>query len=117
MKKGFYMRLAANGMKKNKKLYLPFLLTCVGMIMLHYIICFLATNPVVGSMKGGSTVQVVLFLGCNVITIFGIVFLGFSNSFLMQRRKKEFGLYNILGMEKKNIYHTVDQELAALPTV
>lgn len=114
MKKGFYMRLAANGMKKNKKLYLPFLLTCVGMIMLHYIICFLATNPVVGSMKGGSTVQVVLFLGCNVITIFGIVFLGFSNSFLMQRRKKEFGLYNILGMEKKNIYRLLFCENAII---
>ena len=103
MRAGFYPHLAANGIKKNKKLYLPYIFTCAGMIMMNYIISFLATSPQITGMRGGESVQLMLTMGIWVIGIFSLIFLFYTNSFLMRRRKKELGLYNILGMNKKNI--------------
>lgn len=103
MKKNFYPTLAINGIKKNKKLYLPYILTCMGMIMMFYIISFLSVSEPVSQLRGGNTVQMTLSLGTGVIGVFSIIFLFYTNSFLMRRRKKEFGLYNILGMNKWNI--------------
>ena len=103
MKAGFYPKLALTGMKKNKRLYLPYILTCIGMIMMHYIITFLSDTPVFSTMRGNQSLQVMLDLGSWIIAIFSTIFLFYTNSFLMRRRKKEFGLYNILGMDKFNI--------------
>lgn len=103
VKKGFYPTLAINGIKKNKKLYLPYILTCMGMIMMFYIISFLSNSEPVSQLRGGETVQMTLSFGTGVIGVFSIIFLFYTNSFLMRRRKKEFGLYNILGMNKWNI--------------
>lgn len=103
VKKGFYPTLAVNGIKKNKKLYLPYILTCMGMIMMFYIISFLSESEPVSQLRGGATVQGTLTFGAGVIGVFSVIFLFYTNSFLMRRRKKEFGLYNILGMNKWNI--------------
>lgn len=103
MKGTFYPKFALSGIKNNKRFYLPYILTCVGMIMMFYIVNFLAVSKAVGSVSGGETAQMMLRLGAWVIAIFSAAFLFYSNSFLMKRRKKEFGLYNILGMEKKHI--------------
>lgn len=103
MRAGFYPHLAANGIKKNRKLYLPYILTCAGMIMMNYIISFLATSEQIADMGGGNSVQMMLTMGIWIIGIFSVIFLFYTNSFLMRRRKKELGLYNILGMNKKNI--------------
>ena len=103
MSKGFYSKLAWNGIRKNKKFYTPYILTCIGMIMMYYIVSFLSVSPQVTNMSGGDTIQVMLSLGCGVISVFSILFLFYTNSFLMRRRKKEFGLYNILGMGKGNL--------------
>lgn len=103
MSKGFYSKLAWNGIRKNKKFYTPYILTCIGMIMMYYIVSFLSVSPQVTNMTGGDTIQVMLSLGCGVISVFSILFLFYTNSFLMRRRKKEFGLYNILGMGKGNL--------------
>lgn len=100
---GFYLKLAWNGIRKNKKFYTPYLLTCIGMVMMYYIVSFLSVNRQVMSMNGGETIQYMLMLGCGVIGIFSVMFLFYTNSFLMRRRKKEFGLYNILGMGKRNL--------------
>ena len=103
MKSGFYPKLAWDGIRKNKRLYLPYILTCIGMVMMHYIIIFLVDCPTVKAMAGGETIASMLGLGCWVIGFFALLFLFYSNSFLIRRRKKEFGLYNILGMGKWNI--------------
>ena len=103
MRAGFYPHLAANGIKKNKKLYVPYILTCAGMIMMNYIISFLATSEQIANMGGGGTAQLMLAMGVWIIGVFSVIFLFYTNSFLMRRRKKELGLYNILGMNKKNI--------------
>lgn len=103
MRAGFYPRLAVDGIRKNKRLYVPFLLTCGGMAAMLYIIAFLASTPYLRSMAGGGTMQVMLSLGVGVISVFAALFLFYTHSFLVRRRKKEFGLYNILGMGKINI--------------
>lgn len=103
MKKGFYRKLAWTGIQKNRKLYLPYILTCVGMIMMTYIVSFLSSSNVLRSMPGGEVMQSILGLGYGVIGVFSLIFLFYTNSFLIRRRKKEFGLYNILGMGKRNL--------------
>lgn len=103
MKYGLYPKLAWIGIVKNKKIYVPYVLTCIGMIMMFYIISFLANNHTVASISGGNTMQLILMLGSGIIGVFSAIFLFYTNSFLMRRRKKEFGLYNILGMGKRNL--------------
>lgn len=103
MKIGFYEKLAFTGIKKNKKLYTPYILTCIGMVMMTYIISFLTSNETIKSMRGGSEIQGFLGMGFGVMSVFSLIFLFYTNSFLLRRRKKEFGLYNILGMGKKNL--------------
>ena len=103
MKKGLYRRLAWTGIKNNRKLYLPYLLTCTGTVMMCYIISFLGTSPTFAAIRGGDTVQLFLGLGFAVMSVFSLIFLFYTNSFLIRRRKKEFGLYNILGLGKRHL--------------
>lgn len=103
MKRGFYEKLAYTGIKKNKKLYTPYILTCIGMVMMTYIISFLTSSETIRSMPGGNEIQGFLGMGFGVMSVFSLIFLFYTNSFLLRRRKKEFGLYNILGMGKKNL--------------
>ena len=103
MRVGFYFGLAKDGIRKNKRLYLPYILTCVGVVMIHYILGFLSKNPFLASVQGGNFIQYTLGMGTWVISIFSCIFLFYTNSFLIRRRKKEFGLYNILGMGRKHI--------------
>lgn len=103
MKRGFYEKLAYTGIKKNKKLYTPYILTCIGMVMMTYIISFLTSSETIKSMPGGNEIQGFLGMGFGVMSVFSLIFLFYTNSFLLRRRKKEFGLYNILGMGKKNL--------------
>lgn len=103
MKKGFYPKLAFDGIRKNKKMYLPYILTSIGMVMMYYIIIFLQFSQSIKDAVQISTVSEILGLGSWVIAIFSCIFLFYTNSFLIKRRKKEFGLYNILGMDKHNL--------------
>lgn len=103
MKIGFYPRLAWSGIRKNKELYIPYLLTCIGMIMMFYIVCYLYTGSLLTHVRGGNMVAVFMGLGRFVIGAFSVIFLFYTHSFLIRRRKKEFGLYSILGMNKYNL--------------
>ena len=103
MRLGFYPKLAWTGIKKNKRLYYPYILTCIGMVMMYYIITFLSSSPLLKHMGGGGTLALILTFGSFVIAAFTLIFLFYTNSFLMRRRKKEFGLYTMLGMGKRNI--------------
>ena len=103
MKTGFYPKLAFDGIRKNKKMYLPYILTSIGMVMMYYIILFLQFSQNIRDAVRSSTAADILGLGSWVIAIFACIFLFYTNSFLIKRRKKEFGLYNILGMDKHNL--------------
>ena len=103
MKFGLYPRLAMAGIRKNKRLYVPYLLTCTGMVMMYYIIVFLQHNAMLENMRGDETVSTILGLGSWVVAIFACIFLFYTHSFLLRRRKKEFGLYNILGMGRRHL--------------
>lgn len=99
----FYARLALTNMKKNRKTYVPYLLTCIGTVMMFFIILSLAHNSAMDTMGGGTTMKLILLLGTIIVGFFAVLFLFYTNSFLVKRRKKEFGLYYILGMEKRHI--------------
>ena len=103
MKRGFYPRLAWSGMRKNSKLYLPYTLACIGMTAMFYILMHLADSPALELLSSSGEVSTILRLGSFVIGVFSLLFLFYTNSFLVRRRFKEFGLYNVLGMNKGNI--------------
>lgn len=117
MKALFYPRLAWTGIKNNRRLYLPYILTCIGMVAMFYIMLSLSTGEFLDTMRGGATLGTVLGLGAGVIGFFAVLFLFYTNSFLIRRRKKEFGLYNILGMGKRNIARVLLSETLILAVV
>ncbi len=104
MKNGFFAKLAWMGIRKNKRLYVPYILTCIAMVAMLYIMLFLHFDGQLELLPvgGNSAVQMMGFASW-VIAIFSAIFLFYTNSFLMRRRKREFGLYNVLGMCKKDI--------------
>ena len=103
MKHLLYPRLAIDGIRKNKKLYTPYIISCTGMVMMYYIICFLRYCNGVRAIRGYEVLIEILNLGVWVIAFFSCLFIFYTNSFLIRRRKKEFGLYSILGMGRKHI--------------
>lgn len=104
MKLFFYSRLAMTNIKKNAQIYYPYLLTSSFTVMMFYLIHSLSMNPGFVNEKVGATMlPFILELGTYIVIIFAFIFLFYVNSFMMKRRKKEFALYNILGMEKKHV--------------
>lgn len=106
----FYARLAASNIKKNRQIYFPYIITCIITIAFYYIMKSLSLNDGLDSLYGGSTIRITLGLGCKVVMIFAVIFLFYTNSFLMKRREKEFGLFHILGMEKKHLMRVTGME-------
>ncbi|WP_123054187.1 ABC transporter permease [Clostridium sp. JN-1] len=103
MSKLFYPRLAVINIKKNSKTYFPFIVTCICTIMMFYMMHALSINKGLDGVSGSADLKIILHLGTIIIGIFSAIFLFYTNSFLMKRRKKEIGLYNVLGLEKKHI--------------
>ena len=93
-----YIKLASAGIRKNKNLYLPYILSCIVAAMIFFILKALSCSEYMAGAKA-----LVLELGASVMQIFAAIFLIYSNSFLIKRRYKEFGLYSILGMDKRRI--------------
>lgn len=110
MNKFFYPKLAASGLNKNRRLYIPYLLTCMFTVAMFYIVKSLSLNPGLSDMVGDTTMTFTMDFGCVVIGLFALIFLFYTNSFLMKQRKKEFGLFHILGMEKRHLYHLLAWE-------
>lgn len=103
MSKLFYPRLAIINIKKNSKTYFPFMVTCICTIMMFYIMHAISINKGLEGASGSESLKTILYFGTIVIGIFSAIFLFYTNSFLIKRRKKEIGLYNVLGLEKKHI--------------
>ena len=103
MKLHLYRRLAAEGIRKNRRLYLPYMMAGSVMVMIHYLLHFLESSPIIAEVRGGDFAQLFMGLGGIVIRFFALLFLFYTNSFLIRQRSREFGLYNVLGMDKRNL--------------
>ena len=99
----FYPRLALNNLRKNKDTYCPYMLTSIVCIATYYIMQSIAMNQGLLQISGGAVAVSIFFLGTIVIAIFCIGLLFYTNSFLIKRRKKELGLYCVLGLEKRHV--------------
>ncbi len=111
MKHFFYSRLAADNIRKNARTYIPYIIACTLTIVMFYSFISLSNNNDLTEMKiGRRLIPYILNLGIWVIGIFAVIFLFYTYSFLIKRRQKEFGLFNILGMEKKHITKIVALE-------
>lgn len=97
-----YRHLAWDGIRKNSRLYVPYLLTGVGAVSFFYILVALSRLPE-GTLPGSGSVQVILNLGSFVLWVFSLLLLFYTHSFLIRRRNREFALYNVLGMGKRDI--------------
>ena len=104
MHKGIFSRLAKQNIRNNKSTYIPYMITCIFCIAMIYMMEFLRDCPTLGqAVRQADEVRMIVFTGEIVVEIFCIIFLIYSNSFLMKRRQKEIGLYNILGLERNHI--------------
>lgn len=110
MNSGLYRRLAFDGIRKNKRLYIPYTLSIVVMVAISFILSYITNSPVMESMGGGSTMKVFMGLGQFVMVIFSVLFLFYTNSFLAKRRNSEYALYNVLGMNKANVIRIMGRE-------
>lgn len=104
MHKGIFSRLAKQNIRNNKSTYIPYIITCIFCIAMIYMMEFLRDCPTLDqAVSQADEVRMIVFTGEIVVEIFCIIFLIYSNSFLMKRRQKEIGLYNILGLERNHI--------------
>lgn len=103
MNKVYYPKLAISNLKKNHQIYIPYLLACIMTVTMYFIMESLSRNEGLNEIRGSSVLISFLSFGSFIIAVFSCILLFYTNSFLMKRRKKEIGLYNILGMEKKHI--------------
>lgn len=100
MSSSVYTRLAFTNLKNNRKTYFPYILSAILVVMMYYIMDTLSGNDKV---TANGTLQIILVYGANIMAVFAVIFLFYTNSFLIKRRKKEIGVYNILGMGKGHI--------------
>ena len=103
MNKFFYPRLAFQNIRKNKSIYFPYLLAGSMITGLYYILSSIAVMVVKSGAKGSSTMGYLLELSTYIAAFFSVIILFYINSFVMKQRKKELGLYCILGMERRHL--------------
>ena len=114
MNKGFYLKLALSNLRRNRKFYAPYLLASVVTVAMCYIILALNSGHMLDGMRGETIMRSYMALGGVVVLIFAAIFLFYTNSFLTRRRRQEFGLYSILGMEKRHIARLLSVETLML---
>ena len=104
MRKGIFSKLAVQNIRNNKSTYIPYMITCIFCIAMIYMMEFLRDCPTLDqAVRHAAEVRMILSTGEVIVIIFCVIFLIYSNSFLMKRRQKEIGLYNILGLERNHI--------------
>lgn len=103
MGKLFFPKMAAGNLVRNRRFEFPYLLTGLITVAMFYNMTFLTFHEELKNMPGGATIPTIMNLGTMVVGLFAVIFLLYTNTFLMKRRHKEIGLYNILGMSKRHI--------------
>ena len=98
-----YLKLALDGIRKNRRLYAPYILIGSVMVMMHYILAALSSTPMLRQFEGGGFLRAMLPMGMWVVVIFAAFFLFYCNSFIIRQRNRELGLFSVLGMSRKNL--------------
>ena len=112
MKTGFFLKLARSNISKNRRFFLPRILSEAGLLCVFYIVFTLRTDERILQLRGGQYIEVFMSIGTAVMMLLSVILLFYINSFLMKQRKREFGVYNILGLEKRHICRVLFHETA-----
>lgn len=98
-----YFKLAKTNLSNNKPFYIPYIISSIITVAMLYMMSFLSDNKGLNKIMGADSLAIIFRLGVGIIIIFSYIFLFYTNSFIIKRRKKEIGVYNILGMEKRHL--------------
>lgn len=112
-----YLRMAVSGIRKNKNTFVPFAITCAAMTMMFYLILAMRDNITVGAFYGATSTKQFLKFGQVIVAVMACIILMYTNGFLMKHRAKEFGIYNILGLEKKHLRLIVCWEILGVGVI
>ncbi len=110
MRSGLCRKLALGNIRKNYRFFIPRILAEAGLLACFYIIFTLACDGRLASVKGGNYLPTFMWMGAVIIGLLSAILIFYTNSFLMKQRKREFGLYSVLGMEKKHICRVLFHE-------
>ena len=110
MSRTFFAKLAVSNIKKNRQSYIPYILSCVVTTAMFYLVRSLCRNPEMKNMIGADTLLTLMSMCSALVALFAVIFLFYTNSFLVKRRQKEFAVFNILGMEKGHLVRTMAWE-------
>ena len=110
MGKGFYFRLACANVKRSREVYLPYFLATAIISGVYFLILAMIFSPGLTNLPGGETARAVFTAGIVVFSIFAFLFMLYINAFLVKRRKKEFGLYSVLGMGRRQVANVLKWE-------
>lgn len=110
MKIGFFSKLGLSNIRKNYRFFVPRILAEAGLLACFYISITLGMDERIRKIKGGDYLPSLMFIGIFVLSILSIIIMLYTNSFLMKQRKKEFGIYNMLGMEKRHVIRVLLSE-------
>ena len=117
MNNSFYLKIAWTNLKKNSKIYVPYILACICAVVTYYVMDSILLNEGLKGFRGADQLVMILRAGVVIIGIIAVIFLFYINSFLIKRRKKEIGIYNVLGMEKKHIARVLSIETIIIALV
>ena len=112
MKTGFFLKLARNNIAKNRRFFLPRILSEAGLLSVFFIMFTLKSDQRILTIRGGESIGMFMSIGVAVMTLLSVILVFYINSFLMKQRKREFGVYNILGLEKRHIDRVLFHETA-----
>lgn len=112
MKTGFFLKLARSNIGKNRRFFIPRILSEAGLLCVFYIVFILRADERLLEIRGGEYIGMFMSIGVAVMTLLSVILLLYINSFLMKQRKREFGVYNILGLEKRHIDRVLFHETA-----
>ena len=99
----FYLKLAFQNIRKSLSHFSPFLLATTSLFAMTLILSNLAFSESLDQLKGADAVRMMMKFGLAIIVLFSVIIVSYSYRFLLKQRTREFGLYNILGLNKRNI--------------
>lgn len=100
---GFYRKMAAGNIRRSREVYLPYLLAAAIIGCVYFLVVSMSFAENLTGVPGGETARLMFAMGTVVFTIFAFCFLLSINRFLIKQRKKEFGLYGVLGLSKGHV--------------
>lgn len=103
MGKSFFFRMALTNIKRDKKMYIPFGIASTAFVSIYFMVITIMYSKGIADVPAGRNLQDLFAIGMVIMNIITVIFMLYINSFLIKRRKKEFGLYGILGLEKRHV--------------